>query len=174
MSIGMGASIGGGLIVTPFCVDCSGGGGGSPFPWNKTYTVDDASPGAPPPACATCPTMSTPLPCDCQSTADCPVPVPGPGSPYELQSVIVTGNGTALGGVPVTCTETGVTMATSCVDLGATGTFYFTTTGTKHFTAPAGSYSKCEPHVPPCNAGSGSGSAGVPGSSGCTIGLTCS
>lgn len=71
-----------------------------------------------------------------------PPPAPGPGSPFQ-QVAVAYYSGSTVGGINVTCLDTGVTITSSC---SGTPPFYHTTGGLMHpktYIATGGSGTQC-------------------------------
>ena len=85
-----------------------------------------------------------------------PSPAPGPGSPYH-HDVSVSFGHFPISGLPITCAETGVTVASAC----GTVRFYHDVAGTKHYSTPQAMGSPCVPPYDPVEWTAGSAAADV-------------
>lgn len=75
-----------------------------------------------------------------------PVAVPNSSAPHS-QGVNIFTLGVLTGpfsGMPITCSDTGVTLASNC----STAVFYHDATGTKHYSVPTGTGINCDGNVP--------------------------
>jgi len=100
-----------------------------------------------------------------------PEPVPGPGAPHS-EGVQIASTGSCgpflVGGLDITCQETGVTLTSMC---GTLAVFYHNTLGTKNYNSKGGPVPNCAGHGSAHAAGSHTGtgtSSAVTISSACT------
>jgi len=88
-----------------------------------------------------------------------PAPVPSSSSPFSIQAGIFNGS-TPVGGLTLTCTESGVSFITTCNTFTGLYTFYFNDGHAKHFTQPGGPGLTC-PNNPGNYGASGNSGTGT-------------